>query len=198
MKYAAILFALLTSTCWSQSTAKTDNNTSGLCSPITTGNSNTYKIQCNIDTERGREMLEIMNKILSNQLNADVVMAKLDEIQTDVRKLRSGVYSGYDFNGAKREQRPGYARVTVGAETVVFQNMIKLQANQQWKALLTISEDQIRKTPDWLTPYLFSGLANANLGNTEAAIQRLTFVRDKAVGNPDYADAARILLQLQK
>jgi hypothetical protein len=46
----------------------------------------------------------------------------------------------------------------------VFQHLLDLQNQQRWKELAEASEDQIKKTPDWLTPYLFSGIANLNLG----------------------------------
>jgi hypothetical protein len=135
---------------------------------------------------------------LAKQLDPDLVMAKLDEIGKHVKKISRGVVSGYDFNGAKGEQRPGATIVTAGDEVGVFQKMLNLHNRHQWKELLEISEGQIRKTPDWLTPYLFSGIANANLGNKEAAIERLTLVKDEAAGNPDYGDAERILRQIQQ
>jgi hypothetical protein len=139
-----------------------------------------------------------MSQILAKQLDPDLVMAKLDEIGKDVKKISRGVYSGYDFNGAKRDQRPGMTSLIVGEEPGVFQKMRTLQNQHQWKELLVTSEEQINNTPDWLTPYLFSGIANANLGNKQAAIERLKFVRDEAAGNPDYADAGRVLQQLQQ
>jgi hypothetical protein len=198
VRYGVILCLLMAVPCWSQTPVTAKIDTSGPCSPVTTGNNNNYKIVCNIGTQQGEKMLAILNKILAQRLDPDAVMEKLDEIDKNVKKLSRGVYSGFDFNGARREVRPGYSGVTVGEETAVFQNMQSLQARQQWGQLLKISEDQIKKTPDWLTPYLFSGIANANLGNNAAAIQRLTFVRDEAADNPDYADADRILRLLQR
>jgi hypothetical protein len=75
--------------------------------------------------------------------------------------------------------------------------MGKLESEKNWKELRTLAEQQIKKTPDWLTPYLFSGVAEANLGNKAAAIARLKYVRDQAAGNPDYADAERLLKMLE-
>jgi hypothetical protein len=196
MRYATILLLLLAVPGWSQSSTTTKNDTSGPCSPVTTGSNNNYKMECNIGTEQGAKMLLILNKILKNQLDPTEVMAKLDEIGKDVKKLSREIYSGYDFNGAKREQRPGYMGVTVGEEVTVFQNMMKLQTDRQWEELLIIAEGQIKKTPDWLTPYLLSGVANANLGNKSAAIDRLTFVKEQAAGDRQYADADRILQAL--
>ena len=193
MRYAAVLLLILAIPCWSQSTTTTKNDTSGPCSSINTGSNNNYKIDCNIGTQQGQKMLLILNKILKNQLDPTDVMAKLDEIGKDVKKLSRGIYSGYDFNGAKRESRPGHSGVTIGEETEVYRNMMKLQSDRNWGELLRIAEDQIQKTPGWLTPYLLSGIANANLGNKSAAIDRLAFVKEQAAGDPQYADADLIL-----
>jgi hypothetical protein len=159
-------------------------------------------VDCSSLTPAQQKLIEsipaLLHKILADQLDPKAVMDKLNEIGKDVKKLGRGIYSGYDFNGAKREQRPGVMGVTGGEEVTVFQNMLKLQSEHRWDDLLDITENQIKKTPDWLTPYLFSGIANANLGKRSAAIDRLKFVQEEAAGNPDYADAERILRQLQQ
>ncbi len=181
------------------SLAQPSATTSAPCSPIAPNNTGSITISCpGISQDQGQKLIAILNKILAKQIDPETVLTKLDEIQSDVRKLRQGIYSGYDFNGARRETRPGYTGAVAGNEFTVFQAMIKLQANKNWPELLTAAEGQIKKTPDWLTPYLFSGIANANLGNKSAAIERLTFVRDQAAGDPNYADADRILTLLQK
>lgn len=99
----------------------------------------------------------------------------------------------YDFNGARRISEPGKEMVEVGDETNVFQNIVQLQTAKDWVGLRDICEDQIKKTPKWLTPYLFTGVAYMNLGEQEKAIERLTYVKQKAGGNPAYADAQRLL-----
>jgi hypothetical protein len=135
--------------------------------------------------------------ILTKQLDPDAVMAKLDEIGENVKKLGRGIYSGYDFNGVKRDERPGATTAVAGEELGVFENMVRLKRDGQWNELLTTAEDQIEKTPRWLTPYLFSGIANANLGFRSAAIHRLKFVQQEAAGDPDYAEAGHILHQIE-
>jgi len=169
----------------------------GTCNVANTGSQNTVTISCGVGKEQGQKILAILNKILSKQLDPDVVMEKLDEIGSDVKKLRAGVYSGYGFNGAKRDQSPGVTKVVAGEEVGVFQEMEKLDSDKNWKELRALAEQQIKKTPDWLTPYLFSGVAEANLGNKTAAISRLKYVRDQAAGNPDYAGAERVLKMLE-
>ena len=49
-----------------------------------------------------------------------------------------------------------------------------------------LCETQIEKTPEWLTPYLCSGVAHANLGQRAEAMRRLEHVEEAAAGNPLY------------
>ncbi|MDP8212124.1 MAG: hypothetical protein P9X22_02385 [Candidatus Zapsychrus exili] len=58
-------------------------------------------------------------------------------------------------------------------------------------------EKQIEKTPEWLTPYLYLGVACANLGQNEKAIRNLEHVEQEAVGDAQYSDAERILKYLK-
>ena len=159
-------------------------------------------VNCSSLTAAQRKLIEsipaLLHKLLSEQPDPKIVMDKLDEIGRDAKKLGRGGYSVYDFIGRKREQRPGFSGVIIGEEFAVFQNIRQLRDDKKWKELLDVTEEQIKKTPEWLTPYLFSGIANANLGNTSAAIERLKFVREEASGDPDYDDADRILHQLQQ
>jgi len=69
--------------CWGQTppAATTGSaQTHGVCSPAVSGNKNTFFIKCGVDSAQGRRMVEILNKVLANQLDPVVVMAKLDEI----------------------------------------------------------------------------------------------------------------------
>ena len=191
-----ILAALLFCFWVANAQPKPSIETTGPCSPIATGNNNTFNITCGIGKQQGDALLKIMNKILASQLDLDAVMKKLDEIGKDVKGIRQGVYEGYDFNGTKRQQVPGRSVAVGGEEIGVFQQMMSLNGAKDWSGLLDLADAQILKTPNWLTPYLFSGIANLNLGNRDAGIARLEFVRAQSAGHPDYADADRILKQL--
>lgn len=103
----------------------------------------------------------------------------------------------YDFNGARRTSEMGKQVVDAGEEINVFQNIVQLQTQKDWQRLRDVCEEQIKKTPEWLTPYLFAGVAYMNLGESTKATERLTYVKTKAGGNPAYADADQLLIKLQ-
>ena len=198
MRYAIVTTLLLiTAPCFSQTTKTVEAKTSGACSPAVTGNSNHFTINCSgISRTQGQQLLSILNRILSQQLDPKAVMDKLDEIENEVKKGNTGVWSGYDFNGAKRTQSPGRSMVVAGLETTVFQQMYRLKVSKNWSELLQLSEQEIKSTPDWATPYFFSGIANAELDDRDAAVERLQKFLSGADDRIDYQNAATYAKQL--
>jgi hypothetical protein len=104
----------------------------------------------------------------------------------------------YDFDGVKHVQQGHTFRAIAGDESELFQTLQDLERQRDWTAVRDLCEMQIKKTPEWLTPYLCAGVACANLGQENQAIQRLEHVENAAAGNPLYAAAARILSQLRR
>lgn len=191
MKYAIVaLLLLVAAPCFAQTTKAGEAKTSGACSPAVTGNNNQFTINCSgISQAQGQQLLSILNRILSQQLDPKAVMDKLDEIEKEVKKGNTGVWSGYDFNGAQRTQSPGRSMVVAGPETTVFQQMYQLNLSKNWSDLLQLSEQEIKSTPGWATPYFFSGIANTELGNRDAAVERLQKFLSGADDRIDYQNA---------
>ncbi|HEV2304170.1 MAG TPA: hypothetical protein VGR93_01495 [Candidatus Acidoferrales bacterium] len=123
-------------------------------------------------------------------------MDKLDEIENEVKKSNTGVWSGYDFNGARRSESPGRSEVVAGPEINIFQQLGKLNDSGDWNGLLGLAEKQIKQTPDWPTPYLFAGIASARLGQREVAIERLQTFLSGADDRMDYQNATNYAKQL--
>jgi hypothetical protein len=149
--------------------AQQSATTSAPCSPITPDNAGNITIKCTgLNPDQAKALAgfpSLLNKILQNQkAETNEIMSRLNDCVEGIKQARRQIYSGYDFNGARRDQRPGVSNLVIGPETIVFQHLLDLQNQQRWKELAEASEDQIKKTPDWLTPYLFSGIANLNLG----------------------------------
>jgi hypothetical protein len=99
----------------------------------------------------------------------------------------------YDFNGGKHVQQGNKFNATAGDETSAFQKIVELHDAKDWQTLNAFCEEQISKYPQWLTPYLYSGVALANTGQRDKAIERLKYVREKSAGREDYKDASRLL-----
>ena len=139
--------------------------------------------------------LKEQNEDLAKQLA--VIKEQASDLRVQARNAERGVVDIYDFNGARRQSVAGKNSVSVGPEIGVFQQMIKLHDDKIWLQLASLSEEQIKHTPTWLTPYLFSGIANLNLMRLPEGRARLEFVAEKAGSDPNYSEASRILSDLK-
>jgi len=104
----------------------------------------------------------------------------------------------YDFNGVKHIRQGHNFRTISGDETEIFERLCELERRAEWAAVRELCEEQIRKTPEWLTPYLCCGVALANLGAEKEAVRCLEHVERMAPGDANYSAAARILRELRK
>jgi hypothetical protein len=120
-------------------------------------------------------MLDILNKILANQLDPNAVMAKLDEILKAVNPNIPA--KTYFCNGQWRTAGPGAnaaLEINMGGDNSVFQEMIRLNNAGEYGDLLKMCVAQIHSTPEWLTPRLFCGLAYLETGDKMKAKDMLT------------------------
>jgi len=70
--------------------AQQSATTTAPCSPVAPDNVGSITINCpGISKEDGRKMIAILNRILSNQINPDLVMVKLDEIRHGVSSIEN-------------------------------------------------------------------------------------------------------------
>jgi len=188
VKYALLLIILIAIPCWSQTTTG-KAETTGPCSPAVTGGHNQFRIICQgISKEQGAELLRILNKISRDRLDTKSVMDKLDEIEKEVRGLDPTVpVITYMYDGDQRITRPG--QISDNQDNPAFKAFLKIKAADSahdWQSLVSICDDSINKTPKWLTPYLYKGLAYANLGRMKESLTLLEDVKKMADGNHDY------------
>jgi tetratricopeptide (TPR) repeat protein len=118
----------------------------------------------------------------------------IQELEKKAKKAERGISSTFDFNGARRAtSRPGHISVSIGPEVKIFKRIQVLEQQKNYPELITICEQQIKKTPEWLTPYLYLGVAYANIGNKEKAIELFEYVVQNAPDDPAYSQAKDFL-----
>ena len=139
---------------------------------------------------------ELITKIDLYQKELSSKQHEIDVLKIKASKAERGLVSLWTFQGAYREGSAGTNITTLGPEFQVFQELVTLNQKHDYAALVTKATDQITKTPEWLTPYLFRGIAYANLGNIEKSISDLSYVDKTAVGDPEYADAGKKLKEV--
>jgi hypothetical protein len=108
--------------------------TRGACSPAVSGSKNSFVIKCGIDSTQGKKMLEILNKVLANQIDPSTVMAKLDEI-------------------SKAVSRPAQSQTCIGGNCVQGDNFAPQVMNQYGAAKLTMTDVQRDAIRDAMRPY---------------------------------------------
>ena len=158
--------------------------TRGSCSPANTGNVGQITISCSgMSKEQAQKMVEILNKILANQLDTAQVMSKLDEILHTIDPNRP--VTSYEFQGFRRIISPG----RVNADDAAVANFqafgTKLQT-QDWAGLSALAEQQKSERPEWFTPYFFAGVAYINLCQKEKAVENLEYFVKRANGIPTF------------
>jgi hypothetical protein len=158
--------------------------TRGSCSPANTGNVGQITINCSgMSKEQAQKMVEIMNKILANQLDPTQVMSKLDEILHAVDPNRS--VTTYDFQGMRRMTSPGKMLSDDSASENFQQFGTKAKA-QDWAGLSALAEQQKLERPEWFTPYYAAGMAYINLCQKQKALDNLEYFVKRAEGVPTF------------
>ena len=141
---------------------------------------------------------ELKSEIGRYQIDLNEKEKTIQELEKQVKKTTRGISSTYDFNGAKRiTTRPGHISVEVGLEVEIFNKIIELEKQRNYPELKNICEQQIIKTPEWLTPYLYLGLAYENMDNKEKAIEMFEYVLSNAPEDPAYVQAKESLKKLK-
>lgn len=141
---------------------------------------------------------EFLRKINIYQDDLKKKEQEIEDLQTAAKKAQRGISSTYDYKGTKRDIKPAGITATVGDELAVFQKMQQLEKERRWRDLVNVCTEQIQKTPTWYTPYLFRGIAYANIAELDKAIQDINVVVKNTPGDPEYAHAIDLLRQLQK
>jgi hypothetical protein len=103
----------------------------------------------------------------------------------------------YERNGFQRITSPGKVMAGNG-EMEAFQKMNDLYGAKDWRNLIDLCESEMKKAPEWYTPYIYAGVAYGNLGQVEKAIEDLEHA-DKHVGDVSgYEDVRQDLTILKE
>ena len=141
---------------------------------------------------------DLNKKIEGYQNNLKEKGKKILELEEKAKKAEKGITSTYDFNGAKRvTTRPGHVSLSLGPEVEVFKEMQRLETQRNFSQLVIICEKQINETPEWLTPYMYLGVAHANLENRNKAKKLFEFVQENSFGDKAYSPVDDFLEKLR-
>jgi len=117
---------------------------------------------------------DLVKEILENKTEAQAILAKLDEILQHLNP--NAAVKTYNCYGWARIVSPGASSMFVNKsedETFRYEKLSSLNNQKKFNELLTECRVQIKTAPEWLTPYLFSGLAYIGLGDRTKAKEML-------------------------
>jgi len=153
------------------------------------------------DLVKGKNQLIEQNEALLTQVRTyqsdlNREKEKTTRLESQARQAKRGITLTYDYWGNRRSTRPGVMIAKMGENAAKFQEILELRDSHNWAQLLDVCEQEMKSTPEWLTPYMFAGIASANLGYREQAIELLRHVDQNAAGDPQYAEAAQLLRRI--
>jgi hypothetical protein len=152
------------------------------------------KLDCSSLTPKQQQIIEsipvMLRTIIANQLDPKAVMDKLEEIAKAVHDLDpKAPRITYMYDGDQRIERPG----SVGSNPQnpahqAYLKIIEAHQRKDWQSVASLSDEAIKETPEWLTPYVYRILAYGNLDKITLgdAISSVEDLKKKADGNPDY------------
>jgi hypothetical protein len=173
LRIGTFLFAGILALAQTLPTIKQDA-TNASCSNIVALAGSKVNLNCSNLTPGQRKALDgipaILNKILSDQLDPEAVMKKLDEILHAVNPNLQ--VRAFFCNGTWRDMGPSAnagLSINMGGDDSVFRQMVDLNNTGKYADLLSLCMVQKQSTPDWLTPKLFCGMAYSALGDPAKA-----------------------------
>ena len=158
----ASAFICLTALIASAQTTSGKATASGTCSIANTGKVDKLTINCGVGAEQGKQLIEIMNKILSNQekLDLDGISAKLDEIYKAINP--NIPQRTYTCLGNYTDIGPGAGAgiaMNLGGNADEYNRLATLGESRQIEQLLKQSKIDLQQYQGWLSPYLFLSFA---------------------------------------
>lgn len=161
-------------------------------------NSNKELISQNIDLLRNNRNIQDGNFGLLEK-NQDLLV-RIDGYQKDIEqkdkiieelernaKIQKRNLSTIQFDGSYLDKTGGGIGVMYGTpENIAYKEFYTKHNENKWQELISICDEQIFKSPSWLTSYLFKAIGLYNIGNREEAKKLFEYVESEAPGDANY------------
>jgi hypothetical protein len=99
----------------------------------------------------------------------------------------------YLLDGSIRTSSNGRIELNSGGtpERAAYRKMIELGTSMKWTELLSLSEEQMRLSPKWITSYYYAGIAQAASDHLDEGQRLLEYVEQQTKNNKDYGDLSQ-------
>ena len=141
--------------------------------------------------KQSQQQINAPNSVISIDQKGGITAetVTINEIPAETRK--------YSFDGALTIFAPGEISTFTDEKRDAFNTIVSLEKERKYSDLISFCKKQIAETPKWLTPYLFLGLAQANMGMINDAISNFEYVIENAPYDPNYQQAQNFIKQLK-
>jgi len=152
MRYAALVVWLLIAVpCWSQTTSTGTAETQGPCSPAVTGSNNQFTIKCEgIPDKLGTQLVDLLNRVAKNQVDAQAIMAKLDSCLQGTHQVREEQKPwrlGEDQKKQLKQSLQGMQAKVVEVESISDPNAVLLASDLRDTLGIPPATDLISSNP---------------------------------------------------
>lgn len=146
------------------------------------------------------QRLELEGQLADARSEAEALGARLAASRRELKEWEEAATftPEYDFYGIRLQNGRREQKHDVGREWLAYGRMEKAALARSWDELAVLCEEEMNRTPEWLTPYYFAGIAYANKGETERARVLLDHVRKLGQSDPLYGDAGKLLSAMEE
>ena len=167
------------------------------------------------EVQQENERLRADNTTLSLKLrrteeDVDVYKYRSNELQQMIEELKQKPVTSYSRQEHQQDEvpaapvisriveqpvpiEPPVQRVREETEMEVIERLQGLLADRDYAELKQAAQEQVALNADWLTPYVYLGVACRHLGERQQALQQFVYVVENGAGDPAYPQAERAL-----
>jgi hypothetical protein len=142
---------------------------------------------------------ELLESVKDYKHQLEEKQKQIDELNGKAANASRGITKFRAFDGSYREAKTGFSKTVIGGsfEEEVFPSLNKLSEDKNWALLEVACTEVISKSPEWMTPYYFRGLARANLSKLDLAKSDLDMVFANVGDTPEYVQARKWLAGIE-
>ena len=130
---------------------------------------------------------ELLMRIENYQKEIESKNRLIEDLERQAKKVARGNVSSIQFDGSYLDKSGGGIRVVSGTEeNKAFNVMKKMQEENKWAELLITCNEQIKRSPTWMTSYFLKAICLLNSGNNDEAIKLLQYVERETPGEVIY------------
>lgn len=178
-----------------QTISKIDNISSNQDSLV--NDNRLLKVKSDNCFESNKRMIE---EIQSYKKQIEERNQRIKILEENVQLAKKGAVVSYDLIGNRRESSgPGMINfIDNTPENAAYRELSLLQDNRNFAEIIKLCNQWIKRNPNWHTPFVFRGVAYANLGKKDLAIMDWEYAIKFNDNDPEYDKIKELLRKIKQ